>query len=75
MEQGGTEMRFLIDVQRTPDDRVEGVVLPEGGEVGSTFSGWMELLSLLEPPRTVAEPVSQPGAGTSSDTGAPTLSA
>jgi hypothetical protein len=44
-------MRYLIDVRRTPDDRVEGVVLPEGGEVGSTFSGWMELLSLLEPPR------------------------
>jgi hypothetical protein len=51
-------MRFLIDVRRTPDDRVEGVVLPEGGEVGSTFSGWMELLSLLEPPRTASEPTS-----------------
>jgi hypothetical protein len=54
-------MRYLIDVRRTPDDRVEGVVLPEGGEVGSTFSGWMELLSLIEPPRTVSEPVSPEG--------------
>ncbi|TMD09934.1 MAG: hypothetical protein E6J03_01045 [Chloroflexi bacterium] len=52
-------MRFLIDVRWTPEDRVEGVVVPEGGEVGSAFSGWMELLSLLEPPRTVAKPVSR----------------
>jgi hypothetical protein len=51
-------MRFMIDVRWTPDDRVEGVVVPEGRDVGSAFSGWMELLSLLEPPRTVAEPAS-----------------
>jgi hypothetical protein len=50
-------MRFLIDVRWTPDDRVEGVVVPEGGGAGSAFSGWMELLSLLEPPRTLAKPV------------------
>ena len=54
-------MRFLIDVRWTPDDRVEGVVVPEGGEVGSAFSGWMELISLLEPPRAVAKPLSSRG--------------
>ena len=56
-------MRFLIDVRWTPDDRVEGVVVPEGGEAGSAFSGWMELLSLLEPPR----PMARPASGQSSD--------
>lgn len=50
-------MRFMIDVRWTPDDRVEGVVVPEGRESGSAFSGWMELISLLEPPRPVAGPV------------------
>lgn len=54
-------MRFMIDVRWTPDDRVEGVVVPEGREVGSAFSGWMELISLLEPPRAVAGPVPVPG--------------
>ncbi|MBV9281493.1 MAG: hypothetical protein JOZ41_15545 [Chloroflexi bacterium] len=49
-------MRFLIDVRWTPDDRVEGVVVPEGGGDGSAFSGWMELISLLEPPRRAATP-------------------
>ena len=40
----------MIELRQTPDDRVEGVVFPEGHEEGSAFSGWLELLSLLEPP-------------------------
>jgi hypothetical protein len=49
-------MRYVIELRRTADDRVEGVVLPEGGEVGSPFSGWLELLSLLEPAADAIEP-------------------
>jgi hypothetical protein len=49
-------MRYVVELQRTPDDRVEGVVLPEGCEVGAPFSGWLELLSLLEPPADSIEP-------------------
>jgi hypothetical protein len=54
-------MRFVIDVRWTPDDRIEGVVVPEGAGAGSSFSGWMELISLLEPPRRVARSVPVPG--------------
>jgi hypothetical protein len=49
-------MRYVIELRRTPDDRVEGVVLTEGHEVGAPFSGWLELLSLLEPPADAIEP-------------------
>jgi hypothetical protein len=49
-------MRYVVELRRTPDDRVEGVVLPEGCEVGSPFSGWLELLSLLEPAAEASEP-------------------
>lgn len=49
------QMRYVIELRRTADDRVEGVVLPEGEEVASPFSGWLELLSLLEPPADATE--------------------
>jgi hypothetical protein len=42
-------VRFLIDVLRTEDDRVEGVVTREGGETPVRFSGWLELMHVLEP--------------------------
>ena len=54
-------MRFVIDVLRTEDDRVEGVVTREGGETPVRFSGWLELMHVLEPgavqDRWDAEPV------------------
>ena len=43
-------MRFVIDVVRTDDDRVEGLVTSEGRDHAVRFSGWLELLHLLEPP-------------------------
>jgi hypothetical protein len=42
-------VRFLIEVLRTEDDRVEGVVTREGGETPVRFSGWLELMHVLEP--------------------------
>jgi hypothetical protein len=42
-------VRFVIDVLRTEDDRVEGVVTREGGETPVRFSGWLELMHVLEP--------------------------
>ena len=42
-------MRYLIELARTDDDRVHGTVSREGVEDAVTFSGWAELLSLLEP--------------------------
>jgi len=45
----GSKMRYLIELARTDDDRVQGTVSREGVEEAVTFSGWAELLSLLEP--------------------------
>jgi hypothetical protein len=42
-------VRFLVDVRRIDDDRIEGVVTPEGEHRGRAFSGWLELIHLLEP--------------------------
>jgi len=41
-------VRILIELNRTEDDRVEGVVSTEGSDEASSFSGWLELLALLE---------------------------
>jgi hypothetical protein len=40
-------MRFVVDL-RPNDQGVEGEVLREGSAVAEPFSGWMELLRLLE---------------------------
>jgi hypothetical protein len=40
-------MRFVVDLRHTDQD-VEGEVLREGSEVAEPFSGWLELLRLLE---------------------------
>ena len=42
-------MRFMIDVLHTEDDRVEGIVTREGDPTPVRFSGWLELMHLLEP--------------------------
>ena len=46
--------RYIIDLEQTPDDRVEGMLRREGAPEPVPFSGWTELLSLLEPPPRVA---------------------
>ena len=43
-------MRYVIDLQRTADNRIEGVLRCEGEPQPVAFSGWMELLTLIEPP-------------------------
>ena len=54
--------RYIIDLEQTPDDRVEGTLHREGEPEPVPFSGWTELLSLLEPPpRVAAQP--EPGRG------------
>jgi hypothetical protein len=52
--------RYIIELEQTPDDRVEGTLHREGAPEPVPFSGWTELLSLLEPPPRVA---SQPEPG------------
>jgi hypothetical protein len=42
-------LRFIVDLRHT-DDGVEGEVTPEGATEPQRFSGWLELLQLLEPP-------------------------
>ena len=45
-------MRYVIELRRAPgdEDRVEGFLLVEGAPTPAPFSGWMELLCLLQPP-------------------------
>jgi hypothetical protein len=45
-------MRFIIDIDEGEADRVEGHVRRESDQAPSSFSGWLELLSLLERPAT-----------------------
>jgi hypothetical protein len=40
--------RFVIELHRTTTGDVEGVVVPEGTDESWRFSGWLELLRLLE---------------------------
>jgi hypothetical protein len=43
-------VRYVIELRRTPDDRVEGHLIAEGAAAPAPFSGWMELICLLQPP-------------------------
>ncbi len=45
-------MRFIIDMDEARPNRVEGRVHREVDHTTLSFSGWLELLSLLEPPST-----------------------
>jgi hypothetical protein len=43
----GAVLRFILDIDRNGDDRVSGQLAREGGPA-VPFSGWLELLQLLE---------------------------
>jgi hypothetical protein len=66
-EQGQAEvirlrMRYIIELDQTPDDRVEGILPCDGLPAAVPFSGSTEFLSLLEsPPLAECEPVPGPG--------------
>jgi hypothetical protein len=42
--------RYIVELGRTADDQVEGVVGRDGLSEPVPFHGWIELLSLLERP-------------------------
>jgi hypothetical protein len=55
--------RYLIDLERTADDRIVGVIRRDGLPEPQPFSGWIELLSLMQPPLLAeSEPVPEPHA-------------
>jgi hypothetical protein len=45
----GGYVRFIVELRHS-DDGVEGEVIPEGTTEPQRFSGWLQLLRLLEPP-------------------------
>jgi hypothetical protein len=51
--------RYIIELERTADDRIVGVLRRDGLSEPLSFSGWIELLSLMQPP-LLAESVPVP---------------
>jgi hypothetical protein len=50
--------RYIVELERTEDNRVVGVLHRHGLSEPLPFSGWIELLSLFDPPvRAESEPV------------------
>lgn len=41
-------VRWVIELRRTEDGHVEGVLTREGADQGEAFSGWLDLLWRLE---------------------------
>jgi hypothetical protein len=58
-------VRYVIDLRRTADNRVEGVLRREGTTQPVPFSGWIELATLLEPPPL--DPAGEPRAAAEED--------
>ncbi len=44
----GPTIRLLLDINRTPDGRIEGRIRTEGTDAWMPFSGVLELLKALE---------------------------
>jgi hypothetical protein len=44
----GQTIRLLLDINRTPDGRVEGQIRAHGAGTWKPFSGVLELLKVLE---------------------------
>ncbi len=53
-------MRIEIQLSRTHDDRVEGEVTGALGEQAQAFSGWLELLHLLDAAVPALTPTDRP---------------
>ncbi|MBW0093327.1 hypothetical protein I4I73_13530 [Pseudonocardia sp. KRD-184] len=49
MEVDAVGERFVVEIRPTPDGRVVGTVGRPGSADRVPFSGWMDLLRLLEP--------------------------
>jgi hypothetical protein len=45
---GGERVRFVVELRRTPPGGVEGEVVREDSTTAERFSGWLELLRILE---------------------------
>jgi hypothetical protein len=58
-------VRYVIDLRRTADNRVEGVLRREGTTQPVPFSGWIELATRHEPPPL--DPAGEPRAGAEED--------
>jgi hypothetical protein len=60
-------MRFVIDLELSDDDRVEGLLTRDGWAEHQAFSGWMELIWRLEAavprPRPAPRPPDDPEFG------------
>jgi hypothetical protein len=41
-------VRFVVDLRRTPTGGVEGEVVREGTTAAEYFSGWLDMLRILE---------------------------
>jgi hypothetical protein len=53
--------RYIIELERTADDHIVGVLRRDGLSEPQPFSGWIELLSLMQPPLLAeSEPVPEP---------------
>jgi hypothetical protein len=44
----GQTIRLLLDIDRTPDRRIEGRMRADGADAWKPFSGVLELLKVLE---------------------------
>jgi hypothetical protein len=44
----GSGVRWVIELRRTEDDHIEGVLTREGADRGEPFCGWLDLLWRLE---------------------------
>jgi hypothetical protein len=45
--QGGS-VRIIVELHHTNDEGVHGAVIPDGGGEPQPFTGWLELLRVLE---------------------------
>jgi hypothetical protein len=49
-------MRLVVEIDRTPDGRIEGSIRAEAAELWQPFTGVLELLKVLE---EVLDPIEQ----------------